>query len=198
MKRRLPLLVLLASALPAMAHPAASHASHALNAPDAAGAGFLHPFTGLDHLLVMVAAGLWAVRLGGRALWMLPCAFVLPMILGGVAGMGALPQPMIEHGITASLLLLGAALGMAWNPSLPLALGVITLCGACHGFAHGSEMPQALMPLLYLAGMALATALLHAGGIAAGLSCGEKRLDPAFRIAGLVLIAFPVIAIVAR
>jgi urease accessory protein len=195
MKRHFPFLLLLASALPAMAHPATYHA---MNASEAAQAGFLHPLSGLDHLLVMVAVGLWAVRLGGRALWMLPCAFVLPMILGGVAGVGALPQPMIEHGITASLLLLGAALGMAWKPSLPLALGVVALCGACHGFAHGSEMPAGSMPLLFLAAMTVATSLLHAGGIAAGLSCEGKRLESAFRIAGLILIAFPLIAIVAR
>ena len=195
MKRTLPLFVLLGSALPAMAHPAACHA---MNASEAACTGFLHPLTGLDHLLVMVAVGLWAVRLGGRALWMLPCAFVLPMILGGVLGLGSAPQPIIEHGITVSLLLLGAALGMAWRPSLPMALGVVALCGACHGFAHGSEMPPGSMPLVFLAGMALATSLLHAGGVAAGLSCDGERLKPAFRIAGLILIAFPVIAIAVR
>lgn len=194
MKRHLPLLVLLGSSFPVMAHPAAYHA---LNAAEAAGAGFLHPLTGLDHMLVMVAVGLWAVRLGGCALWMLPGAFVLPMILGGVIGMGTAPQPMIEHGITASLLLLGAALGIAWKPSLPLALGMVGLCGACHGFAHGSEMPNGSIPLLFLAGMAVATSLLHAGGVAAGLSCEGKRLEPAIRMAGLVLIIFSVITIVA-
>lgn len=194
MRRHLPFLVLLASALPAKAHPAAFHA---MDPAGAAQAGFLHPLTGLDHVLVMVAVGLWAVRLGGRALWMLPCAFVGSMILGGVAGTGSAAQPMIEHGITASLLLLGAALGMAWKPSLPVALGVVALCGACHGFAHGSEMPAGSLPLLFLAGMAVATALLHAGGVATGLSCEGKRLAPAFHIAGLILIAFSVITIVA-
>jgi len=194
MRRHLPLFVLLASCLPAMAHPAAYHA---MNASDAAQAGFLHPLTGLDHLLVMVAVGLWSVRLGGRALWMLPCAFVLPMILGGVAGIGSTPQPLIEHGITASLLLLGAALGMAWKPSLSVALAVVALCGAFHGFAHGAEMPLASMPLLFLAGMAVTTLLLHAGGIAAGLSSSGKHFEPAFRIAGLILIIFSVITVVA-
>lgn len=177
-----------------MAHP---EAAHAINALEAARAGFFHPLTGLDHLLVMVAVGLWAVRLGGRALWMLPCAFVLPMILGGVAGMGSTSQPLIEHGITASLLLLGAALGMAWKPSLPVALGMVALGGVCHGFAHGSEMPAGSMPLLFLASMTVATSLLHAGGVAAGLSCEGRRLEPALRIAGLVLIIFSVITVVA-
>lgn len=194
MRRLLPFLVLLASSLPAMAHPASYHA---MNASDAAQAGFLHPLTGLDHLLVMVAVGLWAVRLGSRALWMLPCAFVLPMILGVIAGIGSTPQPIIEHGITASLLLFGAALGMAWKPSLPLALGVVSLSGAFHGFAHGAEMPLGSMPLPFLAGMAVATLLLHVGGIAAGLSFQGRRLEPAFRIAGLILIIFSVITIVA-
>lgn len=194
MKRHLPFLVLLASALPAMAHP---QTYHAVNASSAAQAGFLHPLTGLDHLLVMVAVGLWAVSLGGRALWMLPCAFVLPMILGGVAGIGSTPLPIIEHGITASLLLFGAALGMAWKPSLRLALCVAAICGACHGFAHGSEMPTGSVPLLFLAGMAVATSLLHAGGVAAGLSSQGMRLEPAFRVAGFILIIFSVITIVA-
>jgi urease accessory protein len=194
MKRHLPFLLILASALPAMAHP---EAYHAMNASGAAQAGFLHPLTGLDHLLVMVAVGLWAVSLGGRALWMLPCAFVFPMILGGIAGVGSTSQPIIEHGITASLLLLGAALGMAWKPSLPLALGFVSLSGACHGFAHGSEMPAGSMPLLFLAGMTVATSLLHAGGVAAGISCQGRRLEPAFRIAGLILIIFSVVTIVA-
>jgi len=193
MRRHLPLFVLLASCLPSMAHPAAFHS---MNASEATHAGFLHPFTGLDHLLVMVAVGLWAVRLGGRALWMLPCAFVLPMILGGVAGIGSTTQPLIEHGITASLLLLGAALGMAWKPSLSVSLGIVVLCGAFHGFAHGSEMPASSTPLLFLAGMAVATLLLHAGGVATGLSCNGKRLEPAFRIAGLILIIFSVVSIV--
>lgn len=194
MKRHLPLLVLLASCLPAMAHPAAYHAA---NVSGAAYAGFSHPLTGLDHLLVMVAVGLWAARLGGRALWMLPCAFVLPMILGGVAGIGSTPQPIIEHGITASLLLLGAALGMAWKPSLPVALTFVALCGSLHGFAHGSEIPGGSMPFVFLAGMALATSVLHACGVVAGLSCNGKRLEPAFRIAGLILIIFSVITIMA-
>ena len=193
MKRHLPFLLLLATALPAMAHP---EAFHVMNTSEAARVGFLHPFSGLDHLLVMVAVGLWAVRLGGRALWLLPCAFVLPMILGGIAGVGSTPQLIIEHGITASLLLLGAALGMAWRPSLPLALGVVSLSGAFHGFAHGSEMPAGSTPLLFLAAMAVATSLLHAGGVAAGLSCEGKRLEPAFRIAGLILIIFSVITVV--
>lgn len=173
-----------------MAHPAASHASDPTGAVQS---GFLHPFSGLDHLLVMVAVGLWAVAIGGRALWLLPCSFVGSMMLGWVAGTGHAPQPVIEHGIAASLLLLGAALSVAWKPSLSVSLPLVLLCGAFHGFAHGSEMSPGSLPLLFLAGMASATALLHAGGVAGGLLFRENRLQPCLRIAGLILIGFSVI-----
>lgn len=186
MRRLFPLLLLLGSALPAMAHPVAFHAGK----PNAATAsGFLHPFTGPDHLLVMVAVGLWAVQLGGRALWMLPCSFILPMILGGFAGIGSMPRPMIEHGIGASMLLLGTALGMAWKPYLSVALAVVVLSGACHGFAHGSEMPQGVAPCLFLMGMVAATFTLHAVGILFATTLGDNRFGTSIRAAGGGLIA---------
>ena len=185
-RRLFPLLLLLGSALPAMAHPVAFHAGK----PNAATAsGFLHPFTGPDHLLVMVAVGLWAVQLGGRALWMLPCSFILPMILGGFAGIGSMPRPMIEHGIGASMLLLGTALGMAWKPYLSVALAVVVLSGACHGFAHGSEMPQGVAPCLFLMGMVAATFTLHAVGILFATTLGDNRFGTSIRAAGGGLIA---------
>ena len=186
MKRLFTLLLLLGSALPAMAHPAAFHAG----GPNAATAsGFLHPFTGPDHLLVMVAVGLWAVQLGGRALWMLPCAFILPMILGALAGIGSMPRPMIEHGIGASMLLLGAALGMAWKPRLSVALAVVVLSGAFHGFAHGSEMPRGVAPGLFLIGMVAATVILQAVGILFATTLRGSRFASAIRAAGCGLIA---------
>jgi len=186
MKRLLPILLLLGSTISAMAHPEAFHAG----SPSAAAtSGFLHPFTGPDHLLVMVAVGLWAVQLGGRALWMLPCAFILPMILGGVAGIGSMPRPMIEHGIGASMLLLGAALGMAWKPRLSIALAVVALSGACHGFAHGSEMPMGVAPSLFLMGMVAATFTLHVVGILFATTLGDNRFGTAIRVAGCGLMA---------
>lgn len=177
-----------------MAHPAASHA---FDPTGAVQTGFLHPLSGLDHLLVMIAVGLWAVATGGRALWLLPCSFVGSMMLGGLAGMGHAPQPVIEHGIAASLLLLGAALGMVWKPSLSVSLPLVALCGAFHGFAHGSEMSPGSQPLPFLAGMAAATALLHAGGVAGGLSFRGNRFQPCLRVAGLILISFSVIKLAA-
>lgn len=193
MRRHLPLLLLLLTALPAMAHPGSFHSGDSFTATRD---GFFHPLTGLDHLLVMVAVGLWAVRLGGRSLWMLPLAFVLPMITGGVFGLGHAPASAVEHGITASLLLLGTALGLAWKPSLPVAMSLVAASGFCHGFAHGSEMPIGALPLWFLAGMFLATALLHTGGVLGGCFLASKRLDFGFRLTGLGLMAFAVVSLI--
>jgi len=189
MKRHLPFLVLLISCLPAMAHPAAYHA---MNVSEAAHAGFLHPFTGLDHLLVMVAVGLWAVQLGGRALWLLPCCFVGSMMLGGLIGLCGLHQPLVEHGILASIVLLGVALGVTWRPQLWIAASCVGIAGLCHGYAHGSEMPSGALPLLFFTGMVAATSILHAFGIGGGLMLRSRRFDLAMRATGLLLLAFAV------
>lgn len=201
MKRPLPYLLplllilsILGSILPAMAHPAAFHAT---GANDAASAGFLHPFTGLDHLLVMVAVGLWAVQLGGLSLWLLPCSFVGSMVLGGILGLSSLhaPSPFVEHGIIASLLLLGAALGMAWRPPALIATLGVGMAGICHGFAHGSEMPCGSSPLLFLTGMVCATALLHAGGIVFGTTSQRSGLNRAIRVAGFTILSFAILSL---
>lgn len=189
MRRTLSLLVLFASPLTVMAHPAAFHAGDPATAVQA---GFLHPLTGLDHLLVMVAVGLWAVQLGGRALWLLPCSFVGSMMLGGAVGLCGIHQPFVEHGILASIVLLGAALGMAWRPPLAIAAIGVGLAGLCHGYAHGSEMPEGSLPILFFAGMVAATALLHACGVGGGLLLRTRRFEMAMRTAGVILIAFAV------
>lgn len=196
MKRSLPLLLLAASVLPASAHPALLHGDGAMGAVGAASAGFLHPLTGLDHLVVMVAVGLWAVQIGGRALWALPCAFVSSMIAGGLAGLTLSSwtgiAPVAEHGIVASLFLLGAALGMAWRPGLGWAVILTSLAGLCHGYAHGSEMPAGAMPLLFLAGMIAATGLLHAVGIGGGVAVRRSGTSsfPLLRASGAAILLF--------
>lgn len=189
MKRLLPLFILVGSALPAMAHPAIFHGQGGV---DAASAGFLHPFTGLDHLVVMVAVGLWAVQLGGRALWILPASFVASMILGGLVGLSGFHAPIAEAGILASIIVLGAALGIAWNPPLLIAALFVGAGGLCHGYAHGSEMTSDLVPAIYLAGMIVATALLHAFGVGTGLLLRKSQLMVATRVAGLAILAFAV------
>jgi urease accessory protein len=193
MKRPLPflqplllILLVLGSMVPAMAHPEAYHAT----GNHAAAMGFLHPFTGLDHLLVMVAVGLWSVQLGGRSLWMLPVTFVSTMLLGGMLGLSHHHASIIEHGIVASLLLLGVALGMAWRPPDFIAALGVGAAGICHGFAHGGEIPAGSAPLYFLSGMILATALLHLGGLVFGTTFRRHGLDRAIRLAGFGLVLF--------
>ena len=193
MKRSLPLLFLLGSSLPAMAHPAAFHTMDGIGATQV---GFLHPFVGLDHLLVMVAVGLWAAQIGGRALWLLPSAFVGSMFLGGSVGLFGLHQTLVEHGILASIIMLGVALGIAWRPSLLIASLCVGAAGLCHGYAHGSEMLAGVIPALFLPGMIAATALLHILGVAVGLSFRQKSFSLVFRTTGLLLLAFALAQVV--
>lgn len=135
--------------------------------------GFSHPFSGLDHVLTMVAVGLWAAQMQGRAIWLMPLVFVAVMGLGGLLGMVSLPVILAEHGIMLSLLILGTLL--VWRKHLPLgiSLSLIGLFALSHGYAHGSEMPSSISMLSYAAGFMLATLLLHLTGI--GLALWFRR-----------------------
>jgi urease accessory protein len=185
MKRLIPLPLFALTVVSASAHPLQYHVQ---TAASASSAGFLHPFTGLDHLMVMVAVGLWAVRIGGRALWLLPCSFVASMILGASLGTLGTGFPAVEHGIVASLLMLGVALGLAWRPPVAVASAAVALAGLFHGFAHGSEMPSGMTPSLFLCGMVAATALLHASGIVIGKSLDSNRGGRLVRGVGVALV----------
>lgn len=194
MKRYLPLLLLISlfgCAVTATAHTTQFHSQ---DMAGASRAGFLHPMTGLDHLLVMVAVGLWAVQVGGRALWLLPSFFVGSMMIGGAMGLGlcGVHQPFVEHGILASIALLGAALGMAWRPSLLISSLCVGAAGLCHGYAHGSEMPSGALPVMFFAAMIIVTSLLHASGVGAGLLLRDQKFAMLMRTAGLFLLAFAV------
>ena len=127
--------------------------------------GFKHPWTGFDHLLAMVAVGLWAGLNGGRALWAWPVAFVGVMVAGGALGIAGLPVPMVEPGILASVIVLGLLVLAAAR--LPVALGaaLVALFALLHGHAHGAELPAHAAAATYAAGFALATALLHGLGL---------------------------------
>jgi len=192
MKRHLPLLLLIGlfgSAVAATAHPAQFHSQ---DMAGAAQAGFLHPLTGLDHFLVMVAVGLWAVQIGGHALWLLPCSFIASMMLGSFLGLCGVHQPFVGYGILASIVLLGTALGMALRPSLLISLLCVGAAGLCHGYAHGSEMPSGALPVMFFAGMVIATSLLHAWGVGGGLLLRNQKFAMLMRTAGLCLLAFAV------
>ena len=153
-------------------------------------AGFLHPFTGLDHLLVMVAVGLWAVQLRDRALWLLPFSFVTSMLVGGMIGFSGMHLPFLEQGIVASIMLFGVALGLAWKPSLRTASMLVGAAGLLHGIAHGCEISPGDSPLLFLGGMLAATSLLHGLGVGGGIFLGRNRFFTATRFAGGLLLAF--------
>src|SRR5262249_29766957 len=131
--------------------------------------GLAHPIHGLDHILAMVAVGLWAVQLGGRARWLVPASFVSVMALGGVLGMAGVAMPFAEQGIFASVLILGVLIAAAVRRPLAASMGLVGLFALCHGHAHGMEMPGTSAALAYGAGFVLATVLLHATGIATGL-----------------------------
>jgi urease accessory protein len=164
-----PLLVL-ALALIAAAATASGASAHTFGAQGAGFAqGFAHPFGGVDHLLAMVAVGLWAAQRGGRALWAVPASFVAMMALGGVAGALGLTLPLVELAIAASLIALGLAVAFAIRLPVALSALLVGLFALFHGHAHGSELPETASALAYGIGFIAATASLHAIGVATGL-----------------------------
>lgn len=132
-------------------------------------AGFLHPLLGWDHVVAMVAVGLWGAFLGMPAIWVLPVVFPLVMAFGGVLGVVGVPIPAVETGIALSAIVLGAMVAMAARPPLAFAAVIVGAFAIFHGHAHGTELPAATNPLVFSLGFMLATGLLHACGIAFGL-----------------------------
>ena len=130
--------------------------------------GLLHPVQGLDHLLAMVAVGVWGAFLGRPLIWALPVVFPLLMVIGGVLGIAEVPVPSVEAGIAFSVVLLGAAILAAWRAPLAAAVALVAVFGVLHGHAHGTELPEAASPAAYSAGFVIATGLLHLAGIALG------------------------------
>ena len=131
--------------------------------------GFLHPISGLDHVVAMVAVGLWGTQLGKPAIWILPVTFPIVMAFGGVLGVRGVPMPPVEIGIALSAVVLGAVVALALRPPLWAAASVVGVFAIFHGYAHGTELPQSATPLAYGAGFVLTTGLLHVSGIAIGL-----------------------------
>jgi urease accessory protein len=153
---------------------AAALIAAAANAHEEAGqaagfvAGLQHPVSGFDHVLAMVAVGLWGAVLGPPAIWVLPVAFPLVMALGGLMGLLGLPIPGVEIGIAASAVALGAMVLAELRPPLWIAAMVVAFFAIFHGHAHGRELPEGTSALLYSLGFVVATGLLHAVGILLG------------------------------
>jgi urease accessory protein len=173
------------AAVPALAHTGAG--------PTAGlAAGFVHPVLGLDHVLAMVAVGVMAAQLGGRALWAVPAAFVGMMLVGGLLGLSAAPVPFVELGIAGSVVVLGFVIALGRRLPLGAAMALVGALAVFHGHAHGTEMPATASAFAYGAGLALATALLHGAGIASGNGIARigARLAPvALRVGGGLIAA---------
>ncbi|MDX2227844.1 MAG: HupE/UreJ family protein, partial [Verrucomicrobiae bacterium] len=146
--------------------------------------GWSHPFSGLDHLLAMVAVGLWAAQLGQRAFWSVPLTFVSVMLLGGCLGMAGITLPYLETGIMLSILFLGLLIARSARFPLPICLGLVALFALFHGFAHGLEIPPNASGAAYTLGFIAATATLHLMGMGLGLMTGAFLKGNMLRWAG--------------
>ena len=153
---------------PAFAHVGAAGHVHGFTQ------GFMHPMGGLDHILAMLAVGMMAANLGGRALWQVPTVFVLIMAAGGALGAAQIGLPFVEIGIAMSVIVLGALVAMRLPISSAAAMAIVACFAIFHGYAHGSEMPADASGLQFAIGFMLATALLHISGIAIGLGIIEN------------------------
>lgn len=154
-----------------VATPAAAHTG--VGATAGFTHGFLHPVGGLDHVLAMVAVGLFAWLLSGRALWLVPAAFVVMMAAGGALGMLAVGVPYVETGIALSVIVIGGMVALGKSLPLAVAVAVVGAFAIFHGHAHGTEMPETMSGLAYGVGFMTATALLHGAGILAGIGLGK-------------------------
>ncbi|MGA0613627.1 HupE/UreJ family protein [Paracoccus sp. KR1-242] len=183
MKRFLPLLLLMPTA--ALAHP-----GH-LGAASSFTNGWMHPVGGLDHVLAMIAVGLWAATATDRrGIWALPVTFVAAMLAGGAIGAAGIHLPAVEPMILASSVLLGLAVALALRPSLGFALPAVALFGLMHGHAHGAEGPATGLAA-YAAGFVLATSALHLAGIGLGRLGATRFLGAATAAAGALLVVMP-------
>ncbi|MDR6291390.1 urease accessory protein [Inquilinus ginsengisoli] len=183
-------LAVLATLLPVAAY---AHPGH-----DVSGftAGFAHPLSGLDHILAMVAVGIWAGQVGGRYIWQAPLAFLALMALGGLAGIEGLGLPMVEIGIAGSIVVFGAMIALAVRPVAWIGMAVTGVFAVFHGYAHGAEMHPDASALTYGVGFMVATAILHGAGIGVALGLNrlrfarvERALGAAIAVAGVVIAA---------
>jgi len=133
-------------------------------------AGVEHPIFGLDHVVAMVAVGIWGAQLGAPAIWVLPVTFPLVMAFGGVLGGLGVPIPGIEVGIALSAIGLGCMVAFAARPPLQIAAILVGLFAIFHGYAHGAELPQSANAISYAMGFVIATGCLHALGILMGVA----------------------------
>ena len=176
--------LILAAALVVFTAPAFAHTGH-----DALGfsTGFFHPIMGVDHVIAMLAVGLWAALQGRPALYLLPLLFPLVMVFGGVLGMSGVEMPYVEPMIAMSGVVLGLMIALYVKPALWVSALMVGVFAVFHGQAHGAELPAASSPFGYAAGFVIATALLHLTGIGLGVVVGAKGGEYITRAAGVVI-----------
>jgi urease accessory protein len=163
----------------ALAHPAGFGHAHGL------AEGFAHPFGGADHVLAMVAVGLLAAQIGGRALWAVPAAFLGAMAAGGALAASGVQLPLFELGIGLSVVILGAAVAFGGGLTTAVAAAIAGLFAIFHGFAHGAEASATTSWLGYGAGFVLATGLLHVAGIGVGVAASRFDITSGRRLVRL-------------
>ena len=154
----------------ALAHPGHDGAGGLMH-------GFVHPVTGVDHVLAMIAVGVLAALYGGRALWLVPTSFLFAMAVAGVIGMAGIPVQIVEAGIALSVVVLGLMLAFQIKPPTLVAMVVVGFFALFHGYAHGSEMPDGPAGLSFAAGFLIATALLLGAGVGLGLLLQRQTLS---------------------
>lgn len=151
--------------------------------------GLTHPVFGFDHVVAMVAVGLWGAQLGNPALWLLPVTFPLVMALGGMLGVIGIPIPGVEIGIAASAIALGLMVALVARPPLWVSCLLVAVFAIFHGHAHGTELPEAANPIAYAVGFVVATGCLHLLGIVIGLIHRWPVGAQALRAGGMAILA---------
>jgi len=152
-------------------------------------AGLAHPLSGVDHMLAMVAVGLWAAQLGGRALWLVPLTFVFTMAASGLLGLLGVTLPYVELGIASSVLILGVLVTRASRLPLTASMALVGLFAIFHGYAHGAEMVMGTSALWYSLGFMLATAALHVSGMGISLAAKQRASAQLLRFGGATIAA---------
>ena len=151
--------------------------------------GFMHPILGLDHVIAMVAVGMWGAQLGAPAIWVLPVTFPIVMAFGSVLGAMGVPIPGIEVGIAISAIALGAMVAFAARPPLWVAAIMVGVFAIFHGYAHGAELPESANAIAFSIGFVVATGSLHALGILIGVANRWKTGAKLLRAGGAAIAA---------
>lgn len=169
--------------------PSLAHAHIGAGSTSGFAAGLNHPLGGLDHILAMIAVGIWAAQVGGRALWAVPSAFVIMMMFGGALGVSGAYVPFVEQGIVLSVLMLGVFIVAAVRMPLLASMFVVGMFAVFHGHSHGTEIPSMVSGFAYGAGFAFATASLHLAGIGFVVMLQKKMSAQIVRFSGVTITA---------